>query len=62
MRPATRKDFKEILDLAQEMHPFDRRLFTSDVKSYIKMASELVRTRMYFMLSCNRMERRYSVM
>ncbi|KAM7541142.1 hypothetical protein Aperf_G00000033576 [Anoplocephala perfoliata] len=41
VRPAIREDLKEILDLAQGMHPFDRKLFTSDVKNYMKMATEL---------------------
>ncbi|CDS40732.1 conserved hypothetical protein [Echinococcus multilocularis] len=40
VRPAVRKDLSDILELAHQMHPFDRKLLTKDVKNYMKLGCE----------------------
>ncbi|KAL5967854.1 Cilia and flagella-associated protein 61, partial [Taenia solium] len=40
VRPAVRVDVPGILELAHQMHPFDRKLLTKDVKNYMKLGCE----------------------
>ncbi|VDM18506.1 unnamed protein product [Hydatigera taeniaeformis] len=40
VRPAVRVDLPDILELANQMHPFDRKLFAKDVKNYMKLGCE----------------------